>query len=94
MLPLSAFLLPLPGFTYAEIAHSSGDLYQIQMVKNNLLNTFLDKLKPKAFLSPVQPYLKGQAGEKVRFFPSSIPESDPVCQSSDVTSLAVPSKAE
>lgn len=61
--------------TYAGTADSSGDLYQIQTVKNNLLNTFLDKLKPKTFLSPVQPYFKGRTG-KVRHFPSRIPDSD------------------
>lgn len=43
---------------------SSDDLHQIRMVKNNLLNTFLDKLKPKTFLSPVQPCLRGRAGLK------------------------------
>lgn len=60
----------LSASTYAQAADSSGDLYHIQMVKNNLLNTFLDKLKPKTFLSSVQPYLKGRAGLKVKIFPS------------------------
>ena len=63
-------VLPLSFLTYAEAADSSGDLYQIQMVKNNSLNTFLDKLKSKTFLSPVQPSLKGRAGLKVMFFSS------------------------
>lgn len=63
-------VLPFSFFTYAETADSSGDLYQIQMLKNNLLNTFLDKLKSKTFLSLVQPSLKGQAGLKVTLFPS------------------------
>lgn len=39
------WVIPFPVFTYAETADSFHDLYQIQMVKNNLLNTFLDKLK-------------------------------------------------
>ena len=52
-------LLPFSFFTYAQTADSTNDLYQIQMVKNNLLNTFLDELKYKTFLSLVQPSLKG-----------------------------------
>lgn len=51
--------LPFSFFTYAQTTDSLGDLYQVQMVKNNLLNTFLDELKSKTILSLVQPSLKG-----------------------------------
>lgn len=56
--PQLHLVLPFSFFTYAQTADSSDDLYQIQMVKNNLLNTFLDELKSKTFLSLVQPSLK------------------------------------
>lgn len=56
---LAQFHLVLPFSTYAKTADSLDELYQIQMVKNNLLNTFLDKLKSKPFLNLVQLSLKG-----------------------------------
>lgn len=57
--PQLHFVFPFPFFTYAKTADSSGDLSQVQTVKNNLLNTFLDALKSKTFLSLVQPSLQG-----------------------------------
>lgn len=75
-------------------AESLGDLYQVQMVKNNSLNIFLDTWEPKTFLSPGQPYLRGELGSKSKSFLAELLSQTSACPSSDVRSLTAPSEAE